>query len=512
MNARLNDTGPINRNDMRAPWYFWAAVGAAVGIALILRLSTFTDPWIGVHNAWGGAFYSIVARNFLRYGALATSLAPVVNSGVVEPSQFEIYFHHPVLSMWLTAVSFRIFGIHEWSARVVPLVFSLMTMATVFHIAWSAYDRKHAILALLFMAVLPVDAYYATHVDPNNSISIFFTVFAVAAYRQWTLSSRSRELILVALALFLGCMAGWFTYLVIPGIVLHGWFSRRPAERKQVLASLALLPALAVIVFCLFMLHRAIGLSGRGPEVYDNLSDRLVKRTVTLQIGRFEILVVYLKQVWTLYTLPFVTLSAAWFVLFVQDVWRKRAQLRDWCIFLLWSYGVLYALTFPGHLPSHDFFVRTHAGGVTLAAAAVLIRLTDHIRHRLTRQTVFAVTILATCMVASLRTRALYAADDASNGSAMLGFQHAVAERSTVRDPVLLPIPNDRVMQYYLDRPTTFDLKTSQRMDSAMQSIRGAFLVLIPDRNAALYPDLIDHLERELPVERVAGLRIFRRP
>ena len=66
---------------------YWPVVAVIFVIALIVRVPTLTQPWVGVHNAWGGAYYSNVARNFDRYG-LDTRLAPIVNTGVVEPVEF----------------------------------------------------------------------------------------------------------------------------------------------------------------------------------------------------------------------------------------------------------------------------------------------------------------------------------------------------------------------------------------------------------------------------------------
>ena len=478
-------------------------------LALALRLPTFVEPWVGVHNAWGGAFYGNVARNFLRYGMWTTAFAPVVNSGVVEPSQFEVYFHHPVLSMWLTAVSFSMFGIHEWSARLMPLLFSMLTIVMVFRIALATASRSQALMALVIMAVLPVDTYYSAHLDPNNSISIFFTVFAVDAYRRWSAGHRRGDFVQLAVALAMGCLSGWFTYLVIPGLVLHGWFSRPAGERRAVIVSLAVLPAISIAVFGLFLLHRKIALAGIGPEVFDALSDRLLKRTVSLQAGRVEILKAYLHQLLSLYTLPMVGLSIAWLIMFAGDLRRGAVSLGEWCVVLLWSYGFLYAMAFPGHLLSHDFFVRPYAAGVALAAASVLYRAGARITTPSGHAAFLGSAIALIGVVTTLQTRALFNADDRFNGTLLRGFGEAVASRSTLRDPVFLPIRDDRVLQYYVDRPLTFDLSTPERLADAARKVRGPFLILVADRNWVSYPELTAYLQKTYPEQRTPGLHIF---
>jgi len=476
------------------------------------------ELWTGVHNAWGGAFYGNVARNFVRYG-WATAFAPVVNSGVVDPSQFELYYHHPPLTMWLTAVSFQAFGVHEWSARLAPLSFSLLTMALVFEFARAGFGKGTALCALLFMAVLPIDAYYASHLDPNSSMSIFFTALTVEGYRRWLHSGRDRDYAICVISIVLGCMTGWFTYLVVPGIVAHFWLTHRSAggpenvrstmARRGMWVRLCLLPAFAVVVFGLFLLHRQIAFSTGRHEIYDPLASRFLKRTVNYDVSRLAIMATYLKNIGRMYTPPFVALTAAWVVVFVHDYRKKRLQPADWCIAIMLSYGVLYAFAFPGHLLNHDFFVRTYAPGVALACAVVVSRAASALRRPLVRRVVIGVVIGGSCAVGIVRTRTLYSWDDRTNGRLLQGFGEAVAALTTPRDPVFLPIQDDQVLQYYVDRPITFDLDTREKLEAAVAAATGPYLIALPERNAGNFPELLAYLQERYPERRSKGLFIF---
>lgn len=89
-------------------------------VGALLRSHDFLSPWVGEHNAWGGAMYGNIARNFVKYGYRGTQFGPVVNSGYVPASEFKFYYHYPPLLVWLVSVSYLIFGVHEWSATYVP--------------------------------------------------------------------------------------------------------------------------------------------------------------------------------------------------------------------------------------------------------------------------------------------------------------------------------------------------------------------------------------------------------
>jgi 4-amino-4-deoxy-L-arabinose transferase-like glycosyltransferase len=433
----------------------------------------------------------------------------VVNTGVVDPSQFEFYYHHPLLGVWLTSLSFHAFGVHEWSARLAPLIFSLLTMVLVFEFARAAFGKATALFALLFMAVLPVDAYYATQVEPNGSMSIFFTALAVEGYRRWLNSGRDRDYGLCAISMILGCLTGWFTYLVIPGIVGHGWLIHRSAERRGMWARLWLLPAFALVVFGLFWLHRKIALPAGRQELFDPLADRFLKRTVGFELDRRLIMKAYLRHVWTLYTLPFVALTAAWVSFFVHDFWKKRLQIADWCIAIMLSYGFLYALAFPGHLPGHDYFVRTYAPGVALACAVVLARAASALNRPAARLVVIGVVIASVSAVATARTRSLYASDDRTNGVRLRGYAEAVAALTTPRDPVFLPIRDERVLAYYVDRPITFDLDTPEKLEAAAAAVTGPYLIVVPERSAPRFAEVLAYLQTRYPERRDKGLLIF---
>jgi 4-amino-4-deoxy-L-arabinose transferase-like glycosyltransferase len=485
---------------------YWLGVATAAGVGVFLRTQTFTDLWTGVHNSWGGAFYGNVARNFLRYG-WSTAFAPVVNSGVVDPSQFEIYYHHPPMTMWLTSLSFLVFGVHEWSARLVPLFFSFMTMALVFVFARSAFGRGAALCALAVFAVLPIDAYYGAHVDPNSSVSIFFTALAVEGYRRWLSSRRTLDYAIMAGAIVLGCMTGWFTYLVVPGIVMHGWLIYAPADRKAMLARLWPLPALCVGVFSLFLLHRRIALSGGRTEIYDALGDRLVMRTLDFGLDRTVIMTQYLREIWWNYSAPIVLISAAWFTYFVHGLVRRRLETADWCIFILWTYGLLYAFAFPGHLISHDFFVRTYAPGVAIASGAIIWRTSGLLRVPLLRYGSIALVLALVGGIGVRETLSRYAGDDRTNGPLLQGFGELVAEVTTPADPVFTPV-GDRVMQYYVDRPMTF-VETPEELEAAAATVGGAHLVIVPERSADEFPELVTYLRDRYTERHARGLYMY---
>jgi 4-amino-4-deoxy-L-arabinose transferase-like glycosyltransferase len=488
---------------------YWPAVMLAFAVAIALRTPTFGLAWVGAHNAWGGAFYSTVARNFVRYGYCETGFAPVVSTGIVDPGQFEVYFHHPALSMWLTGLSFHVFGVHEWAARLLPLVFSLLTMALVFVMARATLGKGVALVAVALFAVLPVDAYYGTHLDPYGSMAIFLTTAAVEAYRRWIGSREPRHYALCAAAIVLGCLTSWYTYFIVPGILLHAWFTQRE-RRRDLWPWLAGLPALTVGVFALFMLHRTLAIPAGRPETFQPLAERLLIRTVELPMDRGEILIRYLRHIWTLYSPAFVALAAAWLALVGLDLWRRRVDPAQGYIAILLSFGFLYGLAFPGHLIAHDYFVRAYAPGIAIAGAVVVLRATRGLPlQAAARLTASALLVAAVALISTVRTNSLYAADNREHGVERRNFAQVIAAQTGPRDRLLLPSGEDRILAYYLDRPITFGLDTPEKLEAAITSMPGPHVVVIPARMTAQFSAVTAYLRQRYPERQESGLTLF---
>src|SRR3990167_10393848 len=86
-------------------------------LAFKLLLVDINKPFWG-HHDWNSAVYSNIARNYVRYGYLATKLGQVTNVDFQSPDSFSYITHYPPLLPILISFSFRIFGQIEAAARL----------------------------------------------------------------------------------------------------------------------------------------------------------------------------------------------------------------------------------------------------------------------------------------------------------------------------------------------------------------------------------------------------------
>jgi hypothetical protein len=207
----------------------WLWLILAYGAAI--RAFNLTEPWgrhlVGIDGAW----HSIIGRNLLRHGFFATHGAPVLNPGLSVPGEWTYYLHHPPLLDWIVALSFRIFGIHEWSARLVPLVFSLGTIVLTYRLVSRLFAAAQPptlipLTAAFFMATIPMSAIYGMHVDYHGAIVLGFALAAITAYERLIGTGRPTAALIAMVTL----CADWPGFY-LPPLSRHAWWSRQSGRR-----------------------------------------------------------------------------------------------------------------------------------------------------------------------------------------------------------------------------------------------------------------------------------------
>ncbi|NVN92733.1 MAG: glycosyltransferase family 39 protein [Desulfuromonadales bacterium] len=86
--------------------------------------------------------YSEIPREMLEKGDFIT---PTLN--------YVHYFEKPPLHYWLTALSFKLFGLNEFAARFTGALAGLLTVLLIYHTARKLFDRRAAILSAFILGL-----------------------------------------------------------------------------------------------------------------------------------------------------------------------------------------------------------------------------------------------------------------------------------------------------------------------------------------------------------------------
>lgn len=343
-------------------------------VSALARTDGIERPWsYGDHDGWGGAFYSNIARNYVRYGYLATRLAPVTSTGNTPREEWQYYLTHPPFIGLAVSSSFHLFGEHEWSARIVPLVFSLANILLVFRLAAGLWSREIALLAAALLSFIPMEVVYATHVDPQGPPVTFAALLLLLAYRE-------RRPLLAAGAFVLGAGFDWPIHYMAGLIALHALVIEREKRRWALF-----LPAGSLVMVLGFLLYaHRVAPEPEQHYIQSSATESFLfwtglnvtrghipgHRMTTPDPGE------WLRKEWSyfreLYGLPLLVLA-------VLGVATSGARRKKNYLLLVLVWGGAHVAVFPMGAFVHDYWMTYLSPGLALAAASALAFLAERL-------------------------------------------------------------------------------------------------------------------------------------
>jgi 4-amino-4-deoxy-L-arabinose transferase-like glycosyltransferase len=344
----------------------WIILVALLLGAAALRLWDFTSPWTNDYRGWGGSFYSNIARNYLKFGYIETKAAPVSSINPPDAAHFEYYLHHPPMTGWLVSLSFRLFGYHEWAARIIPVLCSMGALVLLYLIMRRFWNAQTSLIGLALAAVVPMAAFYGSFVDVQGPIPLFFTMLTFYLYLRFDERRTWGRWLWVLGAFFLAALCDWPAYYIVPFIVLHHVFSKgREGRRQRRKWRILLLPALAVVIFAAFLtyadwvehgevsfdvremagcfLYRAFATSG------DNIDDEA-------QFTAADWFNKHSEYFHVMFTIPVLVLTTAGLVFYIYKVITRTLERGSGIIAIFLTFGLLHVVIFRQGAFVHEYW------------------------------------------------------------------------------------------------------------------------------------------------------------
>jgi 4-amino-4-deoxy-L-arabinose transferase-like glycosyltransferase/lipid-A-disaccharide synthase-like uncharacterized protein len=238
------------------------------------------------------------------------------------------HYHKPPLTYWVTALSFKIFGVNGLGARFFLQVAIVLQVLTVFGIAGILLgNRRLAFYAALLYFSLPGVVMSGRALTTDVYLTSF-VLLAVYSWLKYAVRNGNGWLLLFYLALGLGFFTKGPVVFIFPAFILTGaWLSGfRPTGRPLLHVSgvlLMLIVGLSWFVYLFALDHRF-------------LDYFLVRHT----LERFTTDVFLRSEPWWYYLAIVPALSLPWGILLITRFFRFR-ELRKHggLIFLLWVAG-----------------------------------------------------------------------------------------------------------------------------------------------------------------------------
>ncbi|OQA89883.1 MAG: Dolichyl-phosphate-mannose-protein mannosyltransferase [Elusimicrobia bacterium ADurb.Bin231] len=200
--------------------------------ALLLRLPIIFQHFSGLH-AWNEGHYAMSAVNFYKYG-IFNQMNDMGKDYSTTP-----------LVPWMVYISFGLFGVTEWAARLPNLIFGIFSVYIFFFIAKKLYGENVALFSALFVSSAHGIVYFSRSLQLESPF-VFFLLsgiyFAIKYQEQQKISNYILAFVFMGLSVFtkFSAIIGYFPLMVI---LLKDNFSKKII--KFIIASfLSLIPTL----------------------------------------------------------------------------------------------------------------------------------------------------------------------------------------------------------------------------------------------------------------------------
>lgn len=308
--------------------------GILIALAAILLLYQIDKPFWGQFD-WTGAWFGTIARNYLQIDLPTTRLAPITVSGTTLKSDWTFYNHYTITYPLMVTASLALFGVHEWSIRLVSLVFSLLMLGAFYVLCRRFFHSLVGIFGIFTVIFTPMFIYYGklpVHEQPVLFFSLVSLYFYLAWLKSWARSDFRKMLIFITL----GFLTSWTGAFVLILITFHLVLNHRYKVFR-------LFPAY-LLVLLIAILHLAhILVSSDLKDFSQTLADR-TSGGVSQGKQLFTPLTFVLKQIkwfFALYTRPLALITIISSSLLVFRAFNRRQltpELQLCLLFLCWGF------------------------------------------------------------------------------------------------------------------------------------------------------------------------------
>ncbi|WP_442505556.1 glycosyltransferase [Novipirellula sp. SH528] len=164
--ASVNRTSHSQAAAVQDRRYVWASVALMV-IAAVFMLTNLGYP--------------LIDRDETRYAEIPREMIATGN-WVLPQLNFQTYYDKPPLVYWLCAISFKLFGITETAARLVPALAALATIASTMWFGARIFDKRIGLLSGVVLLLSAGFAFTSRYLLLDGVMTLFVSLSLFTAY------------------------------------------------------------------------------------------------------------------------------------------------------------------------------------------------------------------------------------------------------------------------------------------------------------------------------------------
>ena len=164
-------------------------------ITIVIMLLIFLMRMPGITNAppemgdmWRQPDTESISRNFVDHEF--NILRPQFNYDGALPNYIQLEFQ---ITTFIIAILYKIFGHHYYLARLVPILFFMISVYYLYRLIEKIYGKKAAWITIIIYGIIPINLFYSRAIMPESAALCFFNG-AFYYFYKWYKDNKNMDL------------------------------------------------------------------------------------------------------------------------------------------------------------------------------------------------------------------------------------------------------------------------------------------------------------------------------
>lgn len=282
----------------------------------IFSFAITLDPFL---NLWDERFHALVAKNLMNHPLMPTLYDdPVVDMAYDRWDRYHIWLHKQPLFLWQIALSFKIFGISEFTLRLPLVALATVLVLIGYRTARLVVNRN----AGFYTAILIMTNFYLIELisgrqelEHNDFSFLVYISLSIWAFVEYYFSGKRYWIPVIGLFSGLAILCKW-----LPGLLVYsGWFVLKIMNKQykpKLYTDLIAALIVTIMIAAPWQILSFIWYPAEAAQTYQLNYDHFTR----VLDGHHGDLWYHVRQFSTIYgSLSAFLIIPAWFVLFRQN-------------------------------------------------------------------------------------------------------------------------------------------------------------------------------------------------
>jgi len=283
-----------------------------------------------------------------------------------SPTYFgEDRFQKPILFYWFILISYNIFGVNWFAARICSVVFAALSVLLTWRIANKLFDQKVALLSAMILMTLSLFFRHAKNAVPDMALNFFIVLAMYAAMKFIEDPKKGSSSVLFFSSCALGFMVKGLAALVVPfaTFILFAVLTNSKDLIKRIRFGRGTLILLILILPWFLYMIKVHGMDYLNYMLISETSDRIMnvegKNIFLARMAAFLNHILFYLRILLTYFAPWSILAL---IAFPWTFWKLRSNDDDkesLLFLMIWFFVVLMMFSFMYYIISHYLLILT---------------------------------------------------------------------------------------------------------------------------------------------------------